>query len=51
MKCHRCNGSMVYEHFYSEEGECLGWRCIVCGEVIDHVILENRYGQKREKGV
>jgi hypothetical protein len=51
MKCHRCSGSMVYETFYTEEGEFFGWRCIICGEVIDHVILENRYGQKQEKTV
>jgi late competence protein required for DNA uptake (superfamily II DNA/RNA helicase) len=49
MKCHRCNGSMVYEKFCSEEGEFFGWRCLVCGEVIDQLILENRYGQKQEK--
>ena len=48
MKCHRCNGSMVYEEFYGEEGDFFGWRCIVCGEVIDHVILANRFGQKME---
>lgn len=48
MKCHRCNGSMVREKFYSGEGEFLGWRCVVCGEIIDQVILENRYGQKQE---
>jgi hypothetical protein len=49
MKCHRCKGSMVYETFYTAEGEFFGWRCIVCGEVIDQVILENRYGHKSEK--
>lgn len=49
MKCHRCNGSMVYETFYTEEGEFVGWRCVVCGEVIDQVILENRYGHKQER--
>jgi hypothetical protein len=49
MKCHRCKGSMVYEKFYGEEGEFSGWRCLVCGEVIDQVILENRYGHKPDK--
>ncbi len=49
MKCSRCNGSMVHEHFYTEEGEFLGWRCIICGEIIDQVILENRYGHQWEE--
>jgi len=44
MKCHRCNGSMIYERFYSEEGECTGWRCLVCGDIVDEVILKNRFG-------
>ena len=39
---------MVCEKFYSEEGEFFGWRCVVCGEVIDHVILENRC-QKQDR--
>ena len=45
MKCHRCNGAMVYEKFYSEDGDFFGWRCVVCGEIIDQVILKNRYQQ------
>ena len=49
MKCYRCNGFMVYERFYGEEGAFAAWRCVVCGEIIDHVILKNRYGQKQEK--
>ncbi len=51
MKCDRCNGSMVCEHFYTEEGEFLGWRCIICGEIIDQVILQNRYGGQRGEEV
>lgn len=45
MKCHRCNSFMVYEKFYGEDGDFFGWRCIVCGEIIDQVILTNRYQQ------
>jgi len=47
MKCHRCNGRMVYEQFYSEEGDFAGWRCIVCGDIVDEVILKNRFGMHR----
>ena len=49
MKCNRCHGPMVYEVFYCAEGAYFGWRCIVCGEIIDQVILENRYRPKLEE--
>lgn len=42
MKCHRCGSAMVYERFYDSHEHFLGWRCILCGEIIDQVILENR---------
>ena len=42
MKCHRCNGMMVFEKFYGDCEYFLGWRCITCGEIVDQVILENR---------
>ena len=47
MKCHRCGGVMVFEKFYGNSEEFLGWRCIFCGEIVDQVILENRLDQKR----
>jgi len=42
MKCHRCGGVMVHERFYGGDDRYLGWRCVICGEIIDEVILENR---------
>jgi len=42
MKCHRCDSVMVYERFYGPEEHFFGWRCVLCGEIIDQVILENR---------
>lgn len=42
MKCHRCGSIMVYESFYGLNEQFSGWRCILCGEIIDQVILENR---------
>jgi len=42
MKCHRCGSVMVYERFYGPDEHFLGWRCILCGEIIDQVIVENR---------
>ena len=50
MKCHRCGSVMVYEKFYGPHEHFSGWRCILCGEIIDQVILENRKeGAVRQK--
>jgi len=50
MKCGRCGGTMVYERFYGPDENFLGWRCILCGEILDQVILENRKeGMVRQK--
>jgi hypothetical protein len=42
MRCNRCGGIMIYEKFYGDCEHFFGWRCVVCGEIIDQVILENR---------
>jgi len=47
MKCDRCGGSMSYEKFYGLKEDFFGWRCILCGEIIDRVILENRLQKRR----
>jgi hypothetical protein len=39
---------MSYEKFYGREGAFWGWRCILCGEILDEMVLENRQG-RREK--
>jgi len=47
VKCDRCGGVMAYEKFYGQAEDYFGWRCIVCGDIIDRVILENRSRRKR----
>jgi len=42
MKCRRCGSMMVYERFYGPHEYFVGWRCILCGEIVDQVILKNR---------
>jgi len=50
MKCFRCGSVMVYERFYGLGENFSGWRCILCGEILDQVILENRReGMVRQK--
>jgi hypothetical protein len=48
MRCSRCGGLMVTEQCFDlhSDGGRLGFpvrRCVQCGEVIDPVILRNRY--------
>ncbi len=47
MECSRCGGFMVQEEFFGLQEEAfpvtsLGWRCVMCGEVVDSVIAANR---------
>ena len=47
MTCDRCNGLMVRERIYDFQGMssdlCVdGYRCLLCGNLVDAVILENR---------
>jgi len=50
MKCHRCGSVMVYERFYGPHEHFGGWKCILCGEIIDQVILENRQTESGQQG-
>ena len=47
MTCDRCNGLMVSERIYDFQGMssdlCVnGYRCLLCGNLVDATILENR---------
>ena len=50
MTCTRCQGTMVIDYFLDmeESGEVWmpGWRCLMCGEVIDPLILKHRQAQQ-----
>jgi len=41
--CLKCNGTMVPESVDTVEGFSRTLRCVMCGEVVDPVILENRW--------
>lgn len=54
MKCNRCTSIMVPDKVYSKAAWSEGWRCPLCGDFIDQVILENRqyhkaHGTRKEK--
>ncbi|TAJ28352.1 MAG: hypothetical protein EPO64_04795 [Nitrospirae bacterium] len=47
MKCHRCHGLMVVDHFIDMEDDSghlwmRGWRCVTCGDVVDPKIHRHR---------
>jgi hypothetical protein len=42
MSCHRCGGRMISEKFYDLNGIFIGWHCVICGEILDPVILLHR---------
>ena len=52
MQCPRCQGFMVgdvWEDLRDNTGACsfTRWRCILCGEVVDPIILTNRESRPR----
>ncbi len=47
MTCERCNGLMVSEQICDLRGtsgdlSVVGYRCLLCGDVVDKTILANR---------
>jgi len=54
--CRRCGGLMCPEDLFEEpktsrQDGVGAWRCIVCGEIIDQVIVLNRCGLREQRHV
>jgi hypothetical protein len=45
IRCQRCGGRMIVEKFYDVNNVFFGWHCIICGEILDPVILLHRLSQ------
>lgn len=45
IRCQRCNGRMTFEKFYGENDVFFGWHCVMCGDILDSVILLHRLSQ------
>lgn len=48
MRCQRCRGCMVRDHFMdvlnvSGEMDFEGWRCLNCGDITDPVIVRHQH--------
>lgn len=51
MPCRRCSGMMISDRALDEIGraEHFIWRCIICGDIIDPVILIHRANGSQSK--
>ena len=45
INCRRCNGRMGFEKFYGPGSSFYGWHCVLCGDILDAVILLHRLSQ------
>jgi hypothetical protein len=50
-KCLRCRGAVIYDKFYGPHDQFWGWKCLICGEIVDPVILENRELMRARQGI
>lgn len=55
MDCPRCQGPMISQHYedlLDDTGQfgITAWRCMLCGEVTDPVILANRVNRPEPQG-
>jgi hypothetical protein len=50
-KCLRCSGTVIYDKFYGTHEQFWGWKCLICGEIVDPVILENRQLMRSGQGI
>ena len=49
--CQRCNGRMAFEKFYGKNDFFFGWRCVICGDILDPVILLHRLSQEADLSI
>jgi hypothetical protein len=50
-KCPRCRGAVIYDKFCGPHEQFWGWKCLICGEIVDPVILENRQLMRTGQGI
>ncbi len=48
IRCQRCGGRMVAEKYYDVNNVFWGWHCVICGEILDPVILLHRLSQNAD---
>ena len=48
ISCPRCGGKMITEKFYDVNSVFYGWHCVMCGEILDPIILLHRLSQNAD---
>ena len=48
VRCLRCGGRMIFEKFFDVNNAFFGWHCVICGEILDPVILLHRLSQNAD---
>ena len=48
VRCQRCGGRMNFERFFDVNNAFFGWHCVICGEILDPVILLHRLSQNAD---
>ena len=48
IRCQRCKGWMAFEKNYGLNDVFFGWHCVICGDIIDPVILLHRISQNAD---
>lgn len=43
-RCARCSGFVIPEQMRDLGLHAVAWRCLLCGDIVDGVILRNRIG-------
>ncbi len=51
MHCQRCNGPMAFEKFFGPNDSFFGWHCLMCGDILDPVILLHRLSQDAQLAI
>ena len=51
MRCQRCGGRMIFEKFYDVNNVFFGWHCVICGDILDPVILLHRLSQDADLAI
>ena len=48
IQCRRCSGRMQFEKFYGPSIPFFGLRCLLCGDILDPVILLHRLSRNAQ---
>jgi hypothetical protein len=51
VRCRRCGGRMILEKFFDVNNTFQGWHCLICGEILDPVILLHRLSQDADLAI